>query len=232
MEFRHITDQDYKHIQRLYRRCFNYRITLSEIKRKYKRGIIGYLAMDNSNPAAFYGVFRHDITFIRACQSADTMTDPDYRGEGLFTKLARMTYLEAQKQGIQLIFGFPNENSYPGFIKLGWQFNGYLNQYHKRAFPLPVAELLCKSWIFRYLYRLKLPTGFKYKVNGHLYSDKPARWLAFIYLCGKAVHTKHEQEKAGKVSTPVGYLFLDRRLLDGIGLEYNFNQSDTDMFYC
>ena len=49
------------------------------------------------------------------------MTDPNYRRQGIFENLARGAFNEAKIKGINVIYGFPNEFSYPGFIsKLGW----------------------------------------------------------------------------------------------------------------
>lgn len=53
--------------------------------------------------------------------SLDTMTHPDYRRQGMFEALAKAVYAEAQARGIQMVYGFPNDQSYPGFMKkLQW----------------------------------------------------------------------------------------------------------------
>lgn len=53
--------------------------------------------------------------------SVDTMVHPEYRGQGMFIKLAQEAYQLATRRGIHFIFGFPNGNSYYGFIaRLGW----------------------------------------------------------------------------------------------------------------
>jgi len=56
-----------------------------------------------------------------SAHSVDTMTHPDYRYQGIFETLAKKTYAEAAKEGIHIVYGFPNKNSHPGFIKkLSW----------------------------------------------------------------------------------------------------------------
>lgn len=56
-----------------------------------------------------------------AALSMNTMTHPDYQGRGIFPELAMHVYKQCEDSGIELIFGFPNENSYIGFVKkLGW----------------------------------------------------------------------------------------------------------------
>lgn len=57
---------------------------------------------------------------IRAAQSIDTATHPDYRRRGLFTSLASKVYDDA-KDRYPFIYGFPSEMAYKGFIKLGWR---------------------------------------------------------------------------------------------------------------
>lgn len=55
-------------------------------------------------------------------QSLDTITDVDYRGKGLFIKLAKSVYQKAQNEGLALVYGFPNGNSIHGFkSKLEWE---------------------------------------------------------------------------------------------------------------
>ena len=87
---------------------------------------VGFIAYDKENrPAAYYGVIPCFIQsgneILLAAQSADTMTHPDHRNKGLFVKLSRLTFDLCRQLGIRLIFGFPNQNSYPAMIKhLGW----------------------------------------------------------------------------------------------------------------
>ena len=93
---------------------------------------IGYIAYDQQMPIAFYGVIPCFLQIngesILSAQSADTMTHPDYRNRGLFTELAERTYQLCIEEGIRLVFGFPNQNSLPGFVnKLGWEIAGLMD---------------------------------------------------------------------------------------------------------
>ena len=54
---------------------------------------------------------------IPGAQSMDTMTHPDYRGRGLFVELAERTFALAADRGFEVVYGFPNSASYPGFIR-------------------------------------------------------------------------------------------------------------------
>jgi GNAT superfamily N-acetyltransferase len=53
--------------------------------------------------------------------SLNTATDPDFQGQGLFTKLADATYRLAAERGFAAVYGIANANSTPGFVrKLGF----------------------------------------------------------------------------------------------------------------
>jgi ribosomal protein S18 acetylase RimI-like enzyme len=55
-------------------------------------------------------------------QSLDTLTDAEFRGQGLFVKLAtEMFERTAPAQRVEAVYGFPNGNSAHGFFeRLGW----------------------------------------------------------------------------------------------------------------
>jgi len=86
---------------------------------------IGFLAYDGAGrPVAFYGVIPCFIQccdhIVLAAQSADTMTHPRHRNKGLFLKLATLTFELCREVGVRIVFGFPNQNSHRGLVKLGW----------------------------------------------------------------------------------------------------------------
>lgn len=49
--------------------------------------------------------------------SLNTLTREAYRGQKVFTILAERTYKRAAEEGFEFVYGAPNQNSYPGFIK-------------------------------------------------------------------------------------------------------------------
>lgn len=59
---------------------------------------------------------------LKAYQPVDTVVHPDYQGQGLFTKLTVKALNQATEIGADLLFNFPNENSLPGNLKLGWNY--------------------------------------------------------------------------------------------------------------
>lgn len=129
-----IGESNYSDIQKLFLEVYGLGPSLSAIVEKFNclsgsLASIGYVAYSKVDGvlAALYAIFPAecvvDGTKTLCAQSGDTMTHPKYRGNGLFTALAKMTYLEARLAGIKFIFGFPNENSYYGFkTKLAWTF--------------------------------------------------------------------------------------------------------------
>lgn len=57
----------------------------------------------------------------KTAQSLDTMVHPDHRMHGIFEASARECYQRLRQDGCALVYGFPNRNSFPGFVrKLGW----------------------------------------------------------------------------------------------------------------
>lgn len=85
------------------------------------------LVWNNNLLVGHYAVFPVEMICnnekILSGLSMTTMTHPDYAGQGIFTKLAKELYnKEAQKNGMDLVWGFPNNNSHRGFVKnLEWK---------------------------------------------------------------------------------------------------------------
>ncbi|HPH84351.1 MAG TPA: GNAT family N-acetyltransferase [Ferruginibacter sp.] len=115
-----------------YRVCFQKHGTDRDIENLYwihRHNLVKaneiYYAMHGQTIAAIYTAlpvyFRINGQLIQSMQSIDTITDEDHRGKGLFTILANRLFDEALANGFALIYGFPNENSAPGFFKkLKW----------------------------------------------------------------------------------------------------------------
>jgi hypothetical protein len=79
----------------------------------------------NQEPVASYSVFPVDIIcdgyISETAMSMTTMTHPDWRGKGLFQKLATELYAHAVEKQIAAVWGFPNANSHSTFnSKLLW----------------------------------------------------------------------------------------------------------------
>jgi len=150
----------------VYQNSFNVDLKQSQLNQKTNPkntffSPIGFIAYDENNaPVAFYGVYPCTMIYrgkrFLVAQSGDTMTLPEHQGKGLFTQLAKLTYEACKFEGIHLVFGFPNENSYPGFVKrLGWTHFDNLSVYLMRVKGLAWLRLkktfrLPQSWHTRW----------------------------------------------------------------------------------
>jgi len=81
---------------------------------------------------------------LLGAQSVDTMVHPDAQGQGLFEQLGSDCYARMRGAGVALVYGLPNRNSYPGFMrKLGWKRIGFLDSYTLRLSVLePLRQIL------------------------------------------------------------------------------------------
>lgn len=100
-----------------------------------------YYAKQGDDIAAIYTAlpvfFKVNDRLVPALQSIDTLTDSHHRGKGLFIKLANRLYAEEAGNDFGLIYGFPNDNSAPGFFKkLGWKSFGEVPILFKPINPL------------------------------------------------------------------------------------------------
>jgi GNAT superfamily N-acetyltransferase len=62
----------------------------------------------------------------RAVRAVDTATDPDFQGRGIFTTLTLGALDELRADGVDFVFNTPNDQSRPGYLKMGWQVIGRL----------------------------------------------------------------------------------------------------------
>lgn len=57
---------------------------------------------------------------VSAVRAVDTVTDPDYRGRGIFRRLTLDAVADLTRAGDGFIFNTPNDNSRPGYLSMGW----------------------------------------------------------------------------------------------------------------
>ena len=130
---REAVPEDLDSIRALYRNVWDYNRPLSFDHWRYVTSPDGLcpvtLAVDGDRLAGAYTVWpvkvRVGDQVVTGAQSMDTMTHPDYQGQGVFTKLAEACYEIAAGRGFKVLYGYPNPLSYPGFVKrLGWTHTG------------------------------------------------------------------------------------------------------------
>lgn len=57
---------------------------------------------------------------VRAVRAVDTATDPAYQGMGIFRTLTLRGVAELTLAGDGIVFNTPNDQSRPGYLKMGW----------------------------------------------------------------------------------------------------------------
>jgi len=81
------------------------------------------LAEEGGAVVGQYAFRRNDINFLGreliAGQTCDVMVSPAHREQGLLKELSSACWNYAHENGFNLLFGFPNRNSYPGLMRNG-----------------------------------------------------------------------------------------------------------------
>lgn len=146
----------------LYRVVFNENIpekylTWKHYKNPMGKSIIAYAFNNEKKLIAARAFWRCDLIRngknIKALQPCDTATHPNYQRKGLFTKLTLLAIDKAKENNYEVLFNFPNNNSKPGYIKLGWKEVARLEYYFK---PISYLRFL-KRLIFKYSQIKKIP---------------------------------------------------------------------------
>ena len=70
--------------------------------------------------------FRRGDQLLHAVRAVDTATDAEFRGKGLFTALTSEALPELRAEGVTMVFNTPNDQSLPGYLKMGWRTVGRL----------------------------------------------------------------------------------------------------------
>jgi len=103
-------------------------------------------------------------------QNIDLLTDPGFRGKGVFGALERHAMRELESMGVRLVWGFPNDASMPGHIKSGWLNICKINWY---LMPLDLTNLSRARMGWTFLSKaLQAPSSLMSAVN--------ARWISAI----------------------------------------------------
>lgn len=227
--FERLSKNNLKYLVTLYKNAFNIDIGEEDLLKKYDTkqfGLeyIGFLAISKDNiPAAYYGVFPLicycENVEVLCAQSGDTMTHQDHRGKGLFIELAKKTYELAKDNGVQFIFGFPNQNSYPGFVKkLSWQHIYDLNMYSVKVPTLPLAKVVKKIPFLLPFYTLFFKFIFLFLKKSHKGFDNSLKVDGYdsilhdtVFFNYKSYHPSYFLKIKGKIV----WLKVDGRLWIG-----------------
>ncbi len=70
--------------------------------------------------------FRRQGRTWSAVRAVDTATHPEYQGRGIFRRLTTSSLEQLTAEGVAHVFNTPNEQSRPGYLKMGWEQVGKL----------------------------------------------------------------------------------------------------------
>lgn len=111
----------------------------------------GLLAISGDRPVALRLFLRwrfldQEGAVVPAVRAVDTVTHPDWRGRGLFTRLTRELLQEIETEGVRLVFNTPNPRSRPGYLKMGWRKAGRVPLLLRVVRPWRLARALTATW--------------------------------------------------------------------------------------
>lgn len=146
-----LSEEDFDQVTVLFNTVFNKDTSKEALISKYSTDFSGFIficfgAFFKNKLVSFYGSLPHFCkikgqTHLVA-QSSDAMTDPAHLRKGLFLELAKKNFAFCKDVGVKLIYGFPNQNSKPGFVKkMNWCFTDDLVVKIGRAKGLPLLPL-------------------------------------------------------------------------------------------
>ncbi|MDT0644592.1 GNAT family N-acetyltransferase [Zunongwangia sp. F363] len=154
-------------------------------------------------------------TSYSALRAVDTATHPSFQGKGIFKKLTLKALEEAEKNGDNFVFNTPNEQSRPGYLKMGWEqvgkvrvglrpaFNSFwktggTNLFYKQIINTSSEKIenLCEGWNKKLAWEKKLFTPksreylyWRYEKNQlqsyEVYAEEDIYLAAYIKRRGK-----------------------------------------------
>ena len=86
--------------------------------------------------------FHVDGELRHAVRAVDTATHPDFQGRGIFRLLTTGALDELRDEGVDFVFNTPNDQSRPGYLKMGWQVVGRVPIAMRVTGPVAAAKVL------------------------------------------------------------------------------------------
>ncbi|HMQ64819.1 MAG TPA: GNAT family N-acetyltransferase [Arachnia sp.] len=102
---------------------------------KHRRNAFGespaWVALDGDRVVGYRTLMRwrfvgDDGRRVTAVRAVDTATHPDYQGRGIFRRLTLRGVADLTLAGDGIVFNTPNDQSRPGYLKMGWGLVGRL----------------------------------------------------------------------------------------------------------
>ncbi len=84
-----------------------------------------WVALDGSELVGFRTFLRWEHVarggeVLPAVRAVDTATRPSHQGRGIFRRLTLQALDDLRAGGVAFVFNTPNDNSRPGYLKMGW----------------------------------------------------------------------------------------------------------------
>lgn len=157
---------------------------------------------------------------IKAIYSYQTMVHPNFQRKGLFSSLTNKVIDIAKKQNIDVIFNFPNHNSYEPFLKLGfiplnnlnyWVTIGSFKSFINGFSPLSLKKPFLVTKITEYdeqtlrLFNELSNTIKPESINSILYPNRTVEFIRWRFFTFPMHLYKIIQTELGWVIVRVGY---------------------------
>jgi len=130
-------------------------------KNPYGRSVL-VVAYLNDKPIGARSLWRNDINGIESYQPGSTCVSSTCRGMGVFKEMTLKALSLVPSNA--LIYNFPNPNSYPGYMKMGWKlkvdysvrlFLSYKE--YKKEHPVMMDDEYARWWVLgKSLYSVKI----------------------------------------------------------------------------
>lgn len=176
------------------------------LQRKYINNIYGSclvtVAYLDGKPVGADAMMRNDVLGHIGFETVDTCVTEACRGKGVFSSITQMEVAEIHaRYPDAFIYGFPNDNSFPGYVKMGWNVQCML-------YPAP--------FLFPSLYDKENPT---------IIDVKYAKWLCgsssnlYHFKIGKKYYLikqgRRHYQMVGRIE-PDAALFFERKVHPGL----------------
>jgi hypothetical protein len=87
-----------------------------------------WVAWDGDRLAGFRTFLRWEFELdgqrVRAVRAVDTATDAPVRRRGVFRRLTEQALEDLRAEGVAFVFNTPNDQSRPGYLRMGWEIAG------------------------------------------------------------------------------------------------------------
>jgi hypothetical protein len=137
---------------------------------------------------------------FKTYRAVDTAVHPKHQGKGLFTKLTLQMINNLAEADTAFVFNTPNQQSLPGYLKMGW----------KKWGRIPVH--FCPSFLFSHSERIIV----KKEVDSNVIHELCQEW-------------NNQQTISGKYFTPKSPQYLKWRYIDNPIIEY-ITHAEKDVF--